>query len=86
MENEKMLLRYHYKSDIEESDYEVFFKVYSNFKTLKTSKEFNDKNPIHLEIARTDDFINDGEGISLTIEQTKELISTLQKAVDFLES
>lgn len=80
-----ILLRFHYTEE-EESNYESFFKVYSNLDSLESCKEYNDETPLYLEIARDDSYINDGEGFALTIEQTKELIKKLQESVDYLEA
>lgn len=80
-----MLLRFHH-IDEDEGLYQSYFKVYTNLNSLESCKEFEDETPLYLEIARDDSYVNDGEGFSLTIEQTKELIDVLQEAVDYLES
>lgn len=82
--DDKLLLKLHYIND-EEDFNESFLKVYSNCETLEICKQIQDETPIFIEIATEDKFINDGEGIGLTLDQTKDLIRVLQSSVNYLE-
>jgi hypothetical protein len=74
-------------AEIEQDDcLPSYLKVYSNLDSLQSCKTYEDETPIFIEIARLDDYINDGEGIGLTIDQAKELIKVLQESVDYLEN
>jgi hypothetical protein len=63
-----------------------YLKVYSNLDSLESCKVYEDETPLFIEIARVDDYINDGEGFGLTIDQAKELINVLQNSIEYLET
>lgn len=84
--DDDLFLQFEYTN--EETGHFDYFKLYSNsFSLVETKKQLDlNRYPIFIEICDTEEFLSEGRGFSLTLEQSEELVKILSSMNEYLKS